>query len=230
MKNYRKLFKEANINTVEAKKALRKLRIVKIYQYVINIIFGIPWLAGLYMYNTVDGSFSDPGSFFGFLGGATLFIYAPLFIVYSQLRDSSIGRLEQIYFDEFLCKQLKIFYSPVEANDYEYETIKEITVTKNQNFNQRQALITTCEQAYHENADGIIVLNYDTASVTTGDISKKSGGTIQTNVIGTASARLIKNIIEKKTNNKNDLDYWYNLLQKGAISEQEYDDKKKEIL
>jgi len=227
MKNYRELFKEANIDTPKTRQALRGLRIAKIYQFIINTIFGIPWLAFLYLIFT-EGARNAGGPFI-VLGLATMFIYIPLLILYLHLKNKYVGKLEQIYFDEFLSKKLKIFYSPVEAKDYEYEIVKEITVTKNQNYNQRQALITACEQAYNEGADGVIVLNYDTASVTSGDIDKR-GGTVYTNLIGTASAKLIKNIKEKKSNDKNDIGYWYDLFQKGAITKEEYEVKKKELL
>lgn len=223
MKNYQELFQKSNINTIEAKQTLKYLGNAKTYKKIINTAIGILWVVAIL--SIIGGAKADV---FGVVGALTMFIYLPLLTLYLLYRNYISGRLEQIYFDEFLCKKLKIFYTPSELNNFEYTTLKEATVTANQDNNQRLALIRICTQAYEEGAEGILILNSDNTSVTTGKIGKK-GGNVKTNLIGTVSARFISNIKEKNSN-KNDLAYWFGLLQKGTITQEEYEVKKRELL
>ncbi|MGE0738573.1 SHOCT domain-containing protein [Sulfurimonas sp.] len=228
MKNYQELFQKSNINTTEAKQALRYLGYAKTYKKIINTAIGILWVLAILSYIMGDGSGSSRAGVFGVIGALTMFIYVPLLTLYLLYRNYIIGRLEQIYFDEFLCKKLKIFYSPNELNNFEYTTLKEATVTANQNNNQRQALILICTQAYEEGAEGVLILNSDNSSVTTGKIGKK-GGNVRTDFVGTVSARFISNIKEKNSK-ENDLTYWFGLFERGAITKDEYEAKKKELI
>jgi hypothetical protein len=227
VKNYQELFQKNNINTIEAKRILRSLGYAKIYRKIINTTIGILWM--LFVFTSFKaGGMHHNGGAFATVGFLTMFIYLPLLIFYLNIRNYYVGRLEQIYFDEFLCKKLKIFYSPNELNNFEYTTLKEATVTANQNNNQRQALILICTQAYEEGAEGVLILNSDNSSVTTGKIGKK-GGNVRTDFVGTVSARFISNIKEKNSK-ENDLTYWFGLFERGAITKDEYEAKKKELI
>lgn len=228
MKNYQELFQKNNINTVESKRVLKRVGYAKTYKKIINTAIGILWVLAIFSYIIGDGSSSSRAGVFAIVGALTMFIYLPLLTLYFLSISYYIGRLEQIYFDEFLSKKLKIFYTPSELNNFEYTTLKEATVTANQDNNQRLALIRICTQAYEEGAEGILILNSDNTSVTTGKIGKK-GGNVKTNLIGTVSARFISNIKEKNSN-KNDLAYWFGLFEKGAITKDEYEAKKQELL
>jgi hypothetical protein len=95
--------------------------------------------------------------------------------------------------------------------------------------NPNQTVINLSFIAFEKNADGLVITSNAQSSFTVGTISKKSGGNINTHIINSAEAVLIKNIRNKSDSIK-DLNYWFELKEKGAISDDEYQVKKKELL
>lgn len=232
MKNYFKLFPQLGINSDYSKKILRRFKYALIYRNIINIIFLIPWIILLFEVMT-KGIKNDGGAFF-ILGLATMFVYLPLITLYFLIRNRYEGHLEQIYFDEFLSKKLRIFYHIEELSDFTYEIIKDITKSANLTNNNMQALIFACQEAYELGAEGVFVVGNQQSSITSGKTDKRGKGSVQTTVLGTTSVRALKNIREKPknsiSNEVKDLEYWFGMLEKGAITKEEYEKKKMELL
>ena len=169
----------------------------------------------------------------------SIFIFSiiPLFIisVLSKYHSNKLVQLDKIIFDNFLINKVKIFYSNEEATIISYDKIKHITKRLVDTINPNQIVIELTFDAYQEKAEGLIITNISKNSITAGRTNKGTGS-ISTKIEENAEAILIKNIQEKEIvknsyiDNKVDLNYWFELKQKGAISEDEFKQKKKELL
>lgn len=79
-------------------------------------------------------------------------------------------------------------------------------------------------------AEGIIISSNSQSSLTVGTIGKRTGGSINTHIINSTEAILIKNIkTNENINQTKDLNYWFELKEKGAITQEEYELKKKDF-
>jgi hypothetical protein len=179
--------------------------------------------------------------FFGFQKSKPLGEMVPVFIIvvlvlggvfnfiFKLFLSKYFSSLDTYIFNKFLNKKIKIFYSFEELRDFNYEKMEHITTKVFNSKNPNQTVINLSFIAFEKNADGLVITSNAQSSFTVGTISKKSGGNINTHIINSAEAVLIKNIRNKSDSIK-DLNYWFELKEKGAISDDEYQVKKKELL
>ena len=163
---------------------------------------------------------------FGVLGmpiGATISIYQNFKA--NALRSD----LDNNIFNDSLINKIKIFYPKDDTSNLEYTQIKQISVKTSNTTNEHQAIIELAYQAYKENATGIIVTDSNQSNVVTSTIDNKAGATAITKTFYSASAMLIKDI-QNSSDKQLDLEHWYSLFEKGMINEEEYNQKKEDIL
>jgi len=148
-------------------------------------------------------------------------------------RKDYISKLDDELFNKFLIKRLKIYYSIDELKDYSYTKIEHIVSSENSGL-RNQVVINISFEAYIKGAEGIIIVDQNSISHTSGNIGKR-GGKVSTTIIHSAEGILIKNI--KKNNidsdtkvDKNDIVYWFDLKKKGIINKEEFEGQKKRIL
>lgn len=229
-KQYKETLEEYKLtNDINIKKLLKKLKRAEIGVKVFGLLIFL--IISLLVYGMLS---SRGGSGDGVAGLiivtlVVIFILYLLFLLpfmYAKIRHSI--NLDNEFFNTFLIKKLQIFYSVDEANKFNYEKIEHVTSSDNSG-KSNQAIIEICYIAILKNAEGVIITNQNTASVTSGSVSKKGGGNISTEVIHSAEGILIKNI-QKEDLHNNDLSYWFDLKEKGAITEDEYLSKKNDIL
>lgn len=140
-------------------------------------------------------------------------------------------QLDEELFNKFLIENLQIFYSMDELKDYSYTKMEHITSSDSQGP-KNQVVKNISFEAYEKGAEGVIITDQSTASHTSGKIGRKTGGEIKTTIINSAEGILIKDIKRKKEKNidSGDIEYWYGLLEKGAITQDEYNAKKETLL
>ena len=85
--------------------------------------------------------------------------------------------------------------------------------------------------AFEKGAEGIIIVSNNIGTVVTAAIHNKNTSTPIRTTFNYCEALLIKNIksIELEKNNF-DLNYWFDLKEKGSITSEEYEKKKLELL
>lgn len=143
--------------------------------------------------------------------------------------DSLRSLLDNEIFNNFLIKKVKIFYQNDDISNIKYTQIEQMSVKVTHTRNEHQAIIELVLAAYEKNATGIIITDSNQSNVVASTINNKAEATAITQIFHSASAMLIKDI-NVNTNKEFDLEYWYDLFEKGAISENEYNRKKETIL
>ena len=227
-KGYKEIFLKYNFDLPDSKKTLSKIKIYEIISKVI-LYFSLSAI-GLLIYGAISNKSNNEAALTALLLGIAIFIIGGSFWGFSLiLKEKNKAKLEEILFTNFLVKKMKIFYSIEELNDKSYEKIDHITVRVANARNPNQTTIELAFTAFVKNVEGIVIVNNSQASVSTGIISK-SGGSVSTNIINSAEAILINNIQDKKHEVAKDLNYWFGLLEKGAITQEEYEKKKMELL
>lgn len=227
---YKDLFMEHQVLDDNSIKILKSVKLVEVIQKVIayfSILFlvllmlaiafakrnygdGVGIIVFLMLVVAVVGSF-----FWAGLGGG---------------KSIEIAKLDDMFFNKFLINNIKIFYSVDELKDFTYTKIKHITAKAVNSANSNQSIIELCFNALVEKAEGVIITGKNITGITSGEITKK-GGNVRTHMVDSAEGILIKDIKQKNIyDSKLDIEYWYKLLQNGAITQDEYDAKKKELL
>lgn len=227
---YKDLFLEHNIST---KDSIKYLSLIKIFEVIEKGIayFSISFLA-LLMLGLIfnKGGNGDATATVGFLILVIAAIGSFFWAGFKDLKNKRMEKLDDIFFNEYLINNIKIFYSFDELKDFTYTKIKHITAKAVNSVNPNQSIIELCFNALVEKAEGIIITDKNITGVTSGEITKR-GGNVRTHMVDSAEGILIKDIKQKNIHdNKLDIEYWYKLLQNGAITQDEYDAKKKELL
>lgn len=227
MKKYEELFKEADINNKESQFYLTRFKAMKLVFKVMGALLIVYFIYAAQRYGGGDA--------FVYTIFATIFIGFPLGILPLFTLFEAISKLEKIYFDEFLSKKIKIFYSSEELDKYTFNIIKESNI---QGSGNNQALMNACEEAYKDKAEAILIVSTSLVSTTSGKINRGSGE-VESKLIDNLTVRFLSNLKIKDTQELNrssefdkklDLDYWYGLYEKGAINQDEYQKKKDELL
>lgn len=217
---FEKYTTESNDNVVQ----LNKLRNREIVEKII-VYFSVPLLI-LMLFGAFSGG---RGS-----GMATLFVFIT-FIVFIYLWNASnvaklkqISILDQLFFNQFLIKKIKIFYSIDEMQNLTYKKIEHITTKSINAINPNQTIIDLAYIGFEKNVEGIIIVETNNTSLTSGSIDKK-GGSVHTKILNATEAILIDNIKENSNIDNKDINYWFDLKEKGAITEEEYILKKNQL-
>jgi len=219
--NYQEIINELGCSSGNTTLLLKKLkrnefiRFINFYGTHITLILMV--ISSL---NTKSGLFT-----IGIIG---MPIGAMISIFFNFKANSIRSLLDNEIFNNFLIKKIKIFYPNDNISDMKYTQMKQISVSTSHSTNEHQAIIELAYQAYQENATGILITDSNQQNVVTSTINNKAGATAITKTVYSASAMLINNIenIKKTLNKEFDLEYWYDLFEKGAISEDEYKQKK----
>jgi len=220
--DYNKIIDRLGCSTNEIQKLLKKLksnqlkRNINFYGTVITLIY------------TVIVSLNTKSMFF-IIGALGMPIGALIALFLRTKTDSLISLLDNEIFNNFLIKKIKIFYPNDDISNLNYTQMEQISAEATNTKNEHQAVIELAFKAYEKNATGIIITNNDRSNIVTSTINNKAGATAITKIIYSASAMLIKDISDTKKE-EFDLEYWYNLFEKGAISKNEYNRKKETIL
>ena len=227
-KDYKEIFLKYNLDLPDSKKTLGK---IKIYEIISKVIFNFSLSAiGLLLYSVSKNKSNNEAGLAAVLSVIAIIIVGGSFwALFLLLKSKNKAKLDEILFTTFLIKKIKIFFSIEELNDKTYDKIEHIAVKVANARNPNQTTIELAFLAFLKNAEGIVVVSNNQASVTTGTIGK-TGGYVGTNIINSAEAILINNIQDKKHEMTKDLEYWFGMLQKGAITEEEYGEKKMELL
>jgi len=220
--DYNKIIDRLGYSTNEIQKLLKKLksnqlkRNINFYGTVITLIY------------TVIVSLNTKSMFF-IIGALGMPIGALIALFLRTKTDSLISLLDNEIFNNFLIKKIKIFYPNDDISNLNYTQMEQISAEATNTKNEHQAVIELAFKAYEKNATGIIITNNDRSNIVTSTINNKAGATAITKIIYSASAMLIKDISDTKKE-EFDLEYWYNLFEKGVISKNEYNRKKETIL
>lgn len=219
---YNQLINKLDCSTEETKKLIKKLNrnefIRKINFYGANITLMFTIYVSL---ETKSGLF-----ILGVLGmpvGASISLYL------RYKADGLRSLLDNEIFNNFLTKEIKIFYPNEDISNIQYTQMEQISVNTSNTSNEHQAIIELAFQAYEKNATGMIITDSNRSTIVTSTINNKAGASAITKTVYSASAILIKDISDNK-NEEFNLEYWYNLFEKGAISKNEYEAKKMKIL
>ena len=219
---YNQIIEKLGCSTDETRKLLKKLEknefLRKINFYGANITLILTIVISI---NTQSGLF-----IIGILG---MPVGALTSLFLRSKADSLRSLLDNEIFNNFLIKNVKIFYQNDDISNIKYTQMEQISVKVTHTRNEHQAIIELAFAAYEKNATGIIITDSNQSNVVTSTINNKAGATAITQTFHSASAMLIKDI-SVNTNKEFDLEYWYDLFEKGAISENEYNRKKETIL
>lgn len=229
-KQYKDLFLEHNISTKDSIKYLSSIKRFEVIQKVVAY-FSISFLVFLILGLIFSKGGNNDGK------ATVLFLILVIAAVgvffwagFESSKSRRIAKLDDIFFNEYLINNMKIFYSFDELKDFTYTKIKHITTKAVNSVNPNQSIIELCFNALVEKAEGIIITDKNITGITSGEITKR-GGNVRTHMVDSAEGILIKDIKQKNIHdNKLDIEYWYKLLQNGAITQDEYDAKKKELL
>lgn len=209
-KQYKKFILDNSFSTPETR---RLVSAISRNFMICNIIIGI---VGLWILFCFVAMFSVGGSaiLMGIFGGIVLFL--PI-IPFGILADKNVKKLDNLIFKDFLNERVVSFASIEEANRYDYEEgdriNRVIEISSGDNLNK--IIIELSAECFIRKADGFIITNQNKHNV---------------------EALLINNIKKKessediKIDSKKDLKYWFELKEKGAVTEEEFNKKKSELL
>jgi len=224
---YEEFVKKHNIESENTTRNIKHSSTVELIIKIILVGTAIYWLYGIWaMFNTRDG------------GGVFLFLFftsIPIVWIVFMLLDykaKKTAKLDQEIFNNFLTKKIKIFYTREESNNYLFNELKHISKRLKDCINPNQIIIELSFEAFSLNAEGLVIVNRIKNSITQGETKKGGKGSIKTTIQEDAEAILINNIKEKnsKIENSKDLNYWFDLKERGAITDDEFIQKKKELL
>ena len=154
-----------------------------------------------------------------------------LSLIFKFIKISRIAKLDDFIFNKFLINKIKVFYSIDELKDYSYDSMEHLSTRAFAEGNLNQATIDLTFMAFEKGAEGIIIVSNNIGTVTTTAIHNKNSSTPIKRMINSCEAILIKNIKKVELEKSNfDLNYWFDLKEKGAITSEEYEKKKLELL
>jgi len=224
---YKKIFNKYNLEIDGLESFLKRVKIYEIISKTILFITLI--LTSILIY----AAFTEKGN--AGLGIAIMLIVVLfpgliLWLLFKSIKISKIAKLDDFIFNKFLINKIKIFYSMEELRNYSYDKIEHINTRAYSEGNANQAVINLAFIAFEKGAEGIIIVSNASETITTVAIKNKSTSTPINRMVNSSEAILIKNIKKEEVLKNNfDLNYWYDLKEKGAITEEEYDKKKKEF-
>lgn len=229
-KQYKDLFLEHDVSTKEAIKYLNSTKRFEVIEKIIAY-FSISFLVFIILAIALSKRAPGDGA------GAAVFLMVVIAAIgsffwfgFRDIKSRRIAKLDDIFFNEYLINNMEIFYSFDELKDFTYTKIKHLTAKAVNSANPNQSVIELCFNALVEKAEGVIITDKNITGITSGEITKR-GGNVRTHMVDSAEGILIKDIKQKSMHdNKLDIEYWYELLEKGAITQDEYDAKKKELL
>ena len=225
--DYRNIFNSYNLKIDGSERFLKKIKTYETISRVILII--ILAFASILFYDLVTNNKKEAEAI-GFFFALTLIIGSILRFIFNEIKRVNISKLDNLIFNNFLIKQIKIFYTFEELKNFTYEKIEHITIKLVNSKNANQTIIDLSFIAFEKKAEGIIISNSQ-SSLTVGTIGKRTGGSISTHILDSTEAILIKNIKKNENiNQSKDLNYWFELKEKGAITQDEYELKKKSFL
>jgi hypothetical protein len=160
-----------------------------------------------------------------------MILIGKLFIAPTAKKSAkALSDANDIFFNNFLAKKLVIAHSASELDGYDYNKGEIINLEIKQPYSPNQYIHDFAIETYMRNAGGFVLLEKSESLVRALPNNEKSDLV----PLVKAQAMLINNV-RKNTNSSNssdktDIGYWYELLQKGAITEEEYNKKKQELL
>ncbi|MDO8453018.1 MAG: SHOCT domain-containing protein [Sulfurimonas sp.] len=234
---YKKVLKKHNITEEETHKFLRSVKRWEVFQKTV-LFFSLSFIA-LIVFALAGGTKGDAG-----LGAALMLFLASLtgvtlYIIAVEGKKNRMAAIDELLFNGLIIHKIKVFYSTSEASKYSYEKIKHVTTSSVNAKVFNQPIIDLCYKAFDEGAEGVIITNQGTVSHTSGSTNRRGTSNVSTSIISSAEGIFIKDIKKEEVElpsipaekvDKNDILYWYNLLEKGAITDEEYEAKKKELL
>lgn len=227
---YKDLFMEHQVlddNSIKVLKSVKRLEVIQKLIAYFSISFLVLLMLGIAFGKR---NYSDGVGIPVFLMVVIAAIGSFFWAGFGDSKSRRIAKLDDIFFNKFLINNIKIFYSVDELKDFTYTKIKHITAKAVNSANSNQSIIELCFNALVEKAEGVIITGKNITGITSGEITKK-GGNVRTHMVDSAEGILIKDMKQKNIHDsKLDIEYWYKLLQNGAITQDEYDAKKKELL
>ncbi len=234
-KNYKNFLNKENYTSPKIAKNLNKANIAEKIIYILSGIIILIWLYIFIMDSNITILTPVLALFISFP-----FIALAAFVkMYKHTKHSHI---DKEIFENILTKKMKIFYSKEEARDFSYTEVNHeqeriSTSIISGCLNTNQVVILLAYRAYISGLDGIIMINRTNSSQTFGEFRKYSGYIFSLKEED-GEAIFIKDIKQKEQivsnnnipSNTKDLNYWFDLKEKGAITQEEFDTKKKELL
>lgn len=226
--------KKFYIKDAEIDKLLKSAnRIEKVAKFFVSIIVLI--VLPLFIFDTIEEGLVS-GLVMAFIASIIPYVILSVIMVFL---NSKLKAIENRLYRYFKDKVDILFLA--EKDKYDYDTLEKEQVEFSK-YNDAVKYFTL--SSIYKGADGVMVHNKSHTGVVSGEISTGHDGyvrgNISTEVIGNYDIFYIKNIKLKedlKINNMNnldskdkDLEYWFNLKEKGAITQEEYEQKKRELL
>ena len=154
-----------------------------------------------------------------------------LSLIFKNIKINRIAKLDDFIFNKFLIKKIKVFYSIDELKNYSYDKMEHLSTKVLAEVNLNQATIDLAFMAFEKGAEGIIIVSNNIGTVVTAAIHNKNTSTPIRTTFNYCEALLIKNIKRVELEKSNfDLNYWFDLKEKGAITSEEYEKKKNDLL
>jgi len=222
--DYERIVDEFGISINKIDETIDKLKSRELY-YNIN-----SWIAFSTFVVTIVASVITGDLYW--IGGVVAMIVGTLINNWFNFNSNFMrGFLDDKIFNEFLIKKIKIFYQNDDLSNFKYSKMKQISKKIPNSKNEHQAIIELAYVAYEEGAEGIIITDSNLSNVIVNATHINYKTNVNTVTFHSATATLIKDIKNiKETETGHDIEYWFDLKEKGAITEAEFLEKKRELL
>lgn len=235
-KDYKKVYEAAGYFTEDMRELLAKfMSQSNISGLGVLFLYFVFFPLGIYL--TYRATLDAPGSAGEFIimgcfltGGAMILIMKIFLSPISKKATKAFSDANNIFFNNFLAKKLVIAYSTSDLDRYSYDKGEIINVEIKNPYSPNQYIHDFAIEAFMKDADGFVLLEKQ-ESMTKLDAHNKKTDLVP---FIKAQAMLINNVRKNanssNSSDKTDIGYWHELLQKGAITEEEYNKKKEELL
>ncbi len=149
---------------------------------------------------------------------------------FAKQSKKALNDFNNIFFNNFLSKKLVIAHSASELDGYDYNKGEIINLEIKQPYSPNQYIHDLAIEAFMREAGGFILLEKSESLVRALPYNKKSGLVPLVKAQAVLINNVRKNASSSNSSDKTDIGYWYELLQKGAITDEEYNKKKQELL
>ena len=226
-KEYKNIFDKYNLKIDGLDNFLKK---VKLFEIISKTTFYLTILiTAMLIYAAFNTKVDQLGIVF-----MIIIVFVPgliLSLIFKNIKINRIAKLDDFIFNKFLIKKIKVFYSIDELKNYSYDKMEHLSTKVLAEVNLNQATIDLAFMAFEKGAEGIIIVSNNIGTVVTAAIHNKNTSTPIRTTFNYCEALLIKNIKRVELEKSNfDLNYWFDLKEKGAITSEKKKKKKNDLL
>lgn len=153
--DYKNVFNSYNLKIDGSERFLKKIKIYETISKVILII--ILAFAAILFYDLVTNNKKEAESL-GFVFVLILIFGSLLRFIFNEIKRANISKLDNLIFNNFLIKQIKIFYTFEELKNFTYEKIEHITTKLVNSRNANQTIIDLSFMAFEKKLKELLYL------------------------------------------------------------------------